>query len=175
MIRRKYLQAGCLHSSFLPMRCRRYSETEGYVPVTLKAQNDPAYQEYLSLGGTDNGLHYGVKIDCVKMVIENTDNTFITPVFNGSASLRNAAGQMVENCVKTVRRSGTVDDEYLEQMYSDVSQMYRLGELKQDNSISRDLGPLPGTAIALLSCIAAAWICMGLYVIKDRFLKRKSP
>lgn len=152
----------------------RYSETEGYVPVTLKAQNDPAYQEYLSLGGTDNGLHYGVKIDCVKMVIENTDNTFITPVFNGSASLRNAAGQMVENCVKTVRRSGTVDDEYLEQMYSDVSQMYRLGELKQDNSISRDLGPLPGTAIALLSCIAAAWICMGLYVLKDRFLKKKS-
>ncbi len=150
-----------------------YSETEGYVPVTLKAQNDPAYLEYLSLGGSDNGLHYGVKIDCVKMVIENTDNTFITPVFNGSASLRNAAGQMVENCVKTVRRGGTVDDKYLEQMYSDVSQMYRLGELKQDNSVSRDLGPLPGTAVALLSCIAAAWVCMGLYVLKDNLLKKK--
>ena len=150
-----------------------YSETEGYVPVTLKAQNDPAYLEYLSLGGSDNGLHYGVKIDCVKMVIENTDNTFITPVFNGSASLRNAAGQMVENCVKTVRRGGTVDGEYLDRMYSDVSQMYRLGELKQDNSISRDLGPLPGTAIALLACIAAAWVCMGLYVLKDRLIKKK--
>jgi multiple sugar transport system substrate-binding protein len=150
-----------------------YSETEGYVPVTLKAQNDPAYLEYLSLGGSDNGLHYGVKIDCVKMVIENTDNTFITPVFNGSASLRNAAGQMVENCVKTVRRGGTVDGEYLDRMYSDVSQMYRLGELKQDNSISRDLGPLPGTAIALLTCIAAAWACMGLYVLKDRLFKKK--
>ena len=150
-----------------------YSETEGYVPVTLKAQNDPAYLEYLSLGGSDNGLHYGVKIDCVKMVIENTDNTFITPVFNGSASLRNAAGQMVENCVKTVRRGGTVDDKYLEQMYSDVSQMYRLGELKQDNSVSRDLGPLPGTSIALLAVIAAAWVCMGLYVLKDHLLKKK--
>ncbi len=151
----------------------RYSETEGYVPVTLKAQNDPAYQEYLSLGGTDNSLHYQVKIDCVRMVIENTDNTFITPVFNGSTSLRNAAGQMVENCVKTVRRSGTVDDAYLEQMYSDVSQMYRLGELKQDNSISRDLGPLPRTSVILLTVIAAAWVCMGLYVLKDRFLKKK--
>lgn len=150
-----------------------YSETEGYVPVTLKAQNDPAYLEYLALGGSDNGLHYGVKIDCVKMVIDNTENTFITPVFNGSTSLRNAAGQMVENCVKTVRRSGTVDDEYLEGMYSDVSQMYRLGELKQDNSISRDLGPLPGTSIALLSVIAAAWICMGAYVLKDYLLKKK--
>ena len=151
----------------------RYSETEGYVPVTLKAQNDPAYLEYLSLGGSDNELHYSVKIDCVKMVIENTDNTFITPVFNGSTSLRNAAGQMVENCVKTVRRNGTVDDEYLEQMYSDVSQMYRLGELKQDNSVSRDMGPLPGTSIALLSVIALAWICMGAYVLKDRLLKKK--
>lgn len=152
----------------------RYSETEGYVPVTLKAQNDPAYQEYLSLGGTDNGLHYQVKIDCVKMVIDNTENTFITPVFNGSTSLRNAAGQMVENCVKTVRRSGTVDDEYLEQMYSDVSQMYRLGELKADNSISRDLGPLPVTAKVLLAEIVFTWICMGAYVLKEYLLKKKT-
>lgn len=152
----------------------RYSETEGYVPVTLKAQNDPAYLEYLSLGGTDNGLHYQVKIDCVKMVIDNTENTFITPVFNGSTSLRNAAGQMVENCVKTVRRSGTVDDEYLEQMYSDVSQMYRLGELKADNSISRDLGPLPVTAKVLLAAIVFTWICMGAYVLKEYLLKKKT-
>ena len=143
-----------------------YSETEGYVPVTLKALNDPAYQEYLALGGSDNGLHYQVKIDCVNMIIENTDNTFITPVFNGSASLRNAAGQMVENCVKTVRRGGTVDDAFLEGMYSDVSQMYRLGEQKVSTG-SKDLGPLPPTAIILLTCIGLAWLGMGIYVVKN--------
>ncbi|MCR4792169.1 MAG: extracellular solute-binding protein [Lachnospiraceae bacterium] len=150
-----------------------YSETEGYVPVTLKAQNDPAYLEYLSLAGTDTGLHYQVKIDCVKMIIENTDNTFITPVFNGSASLRNAAGQMVENCVKTVRRGGTVDDAYLESMYSDVSQMYRLGEQKISTG-SKDLGPLPLTAVILLSCIGIAWLCMGIYVVKNYQMRYNS-
>ena len=149
-----------------------YSETEGYVPVTLKAQTDTAYLEYLSLGGSDNDLHYGVKIDCVNMVLGNIDNTFITPVFNGSTSLRNAAGQMVENCVKTVRRKGTVDDAYLEQMYTEVSQMYRLGE-QRGNVGSRDLGPLPKTSVILISCIAIAWICMGIYVVRDRFNAKK--
>ncbi len=148
-----------------------YSETEGYVPVTIKAQTDPAYLEYLSLSGTDL-QHYSVKIDCVNMVLSNIDNTFITPVFNGSTSLRNAAGQMVENCVKTVRRKGTVDDAYLEQMYSEVSQMYRLGE-QRGTLGSRDLGPLPGTSVILISCIVLAWACMGIYVIKDRFMGKK--
>lgn len=148
-----------------------YSETEGYVPVTIKAQTDPAYLEYLSLSGTDS-QHYSVKIDCVNMVLSNIDNTFITPVFNGSTSLRNAAGQMVENCVKTVRRKGTVDDAYLEQMYSEVSQMYRLGE-QRGTLGSRDLGPLPGTSVILISCIVLAWACMGIYVIKDRFMGKK--
>ena len=39
-----------------------YSETEGYLPVTRKAQQAPEYQEYLSLAGTDNDVHYDVKI-----------------------------------------------------------------------------------------------------------------
>ena len=106
------------------------------------------------------------------MVLSNIDNTFITPVFNGSTSLRNAAGQMVENCVKTVRRKGTVDDAYLEQMYSEVSQMYRLGE-QRGTLGSRDLGPLPKTSVILISCIVLAWVCMGIYVIKDRFMGKK--
>ena len=147
-----------------------YSETEGYVPVTLKAQTDSAYLDYLALGGTDDEEHYSVKIDCVNMILDNQDKTFVTPVFNGSTSLRNAAGQMVENCVKTVRRGGVIDDEYLEGMYRDVSQMYRLGE-QRVNASGRDLGPLPVTARVLIGCIIFAWVCMGAYVIKKRFSK----
>ena len=147
-----------------------YSETEGYVPVTTKALTDPAYQEYLSLAGTDDLVHYQIKIDCVNMLIEHTDDTFITPVFNGSASLRNAAGQMVENCVKTVRRGGTVDDAYIEEVYSDVSQMYRLGE-QRINAGAKALGPLPPTAVALLACIVLAWVCMAIYVVKNRKIR----
>lgn len=150
-----------------------YSETEGYVPVTTKALNDPEYLDYLSKGGEDNGEHYQVKIDCVRMILDNIGNTFITPVFNGSASLRNAAGQMVENCVKTVRRGGRVDDEYLQGMYSDVAQMYRLGE-QRVNAGSRDLGPLPKTAVILLLSLAAAWICMGIVYFRDVLKAKKS-
>ena len=40
-----------------------YSETEGYVPVTSKAQNSAEYQEYLSECGADNGTHYAVKMN----------------------------------------------------------------------------------------------------------------
>ena len=150
-----------------------YSETEGYVPVTLKAQNDPAYQEYLSLAGTDNNLHYQTKIDCVNLILGNIDNTFITPVFNGSASLRSAAGQMVETTVKNVRRGKEADDAFIEDMYSDVTQMYRLGEQNIDRA-SKDLGPLPLTARILLGSIGAAWLGMGIYVVKRRQMSYNS-
>ena len=35
-----------------------YSQTEGYIPVTSKAQESPAYQDYLSRCGEDNTTHY---------------------------------------------------------------------------------------------------------------------
>ena len=69
-----------------------YAGTEGYVPVTTKAQSAPEYQDYLSRCGEDNDTHYEVKIKAAQLLMDNTENTFVTPVFNGSASLRNAAG-----------------------------------------------------------------------------------
>ena len=39
--------------------------------------------------------------------MDNTDKTFTTPVFNGSTSLRDAAGQLIENVTKSVRRKET--------------------------------------------------------------------
>ncbi|MBR2716816.1 MAG: extracellular solute-binding protein, partial [Oscillospiraceae bacterium] len=87
-----------------------YSSTEGYIPVTLKAQGSDEYTEYLSLEGADNDLHYSVKIQAAKLLLENVDNTFITPVFNGSASLRDAAGSLIESTAKAVRYGQTVDE-----------------------------------------------------------------
>ena len=129
--------------------------------------------EYLSLAGTDNNLHYQTKIDCVNLILDNIDNTFITPVFNGSASLRSAAGQMVETTVKNVRRGKEADDAFIEDMYSDVTQMYRLGEQNIDRA-SKDLGPLPLTARILLGSIGAAWLGMGIYVVKKRQMSYNS-
>ena len=72
--------------------------------ITTKAQNSEIYKDYLSRVGEDNELYYDVKLEATKLLIENTENTFVTPVFNGSASLRNAAGQLIENVNKAVRR-----------------------------------------------------------------------
>lgn len=153
-----------------------YSETEGYVPVTLKAQQSDEYQDYLSRCGEDNTTHYNVKIQAAQLLLDNIDHTFVTPVFNGSASLRDAAGQLIENTVKSVRRKQTVDDAYMEKLYSDITSLYRLDQPGGKNgslsSGKEDLGPLPQTAVILLASLAGAWILIILYVIWQAVKKR---
>ena len=103
-----------------------YAETEGYVPVTLKAQNDPDYLDYLSRIGEDGSDHYEIKILASELLMANTEHTFTTPVFDGSASVRDAAGQLIENVTKSVRRKQTVDETYMEKLYDEVIALYRL-------------------------------------------------
>ncbi|MBR1470600.1 MAG: extracellular solute-binding protein, partial [Lachnospiraceae bacterium] len=98
-----------------------YAETEGYVPVTLKAQQSAEYQDYLSRAGEDDDTYYAVKIAAARLLLANTEHTFVTPVFNGSASLRDAAGQMIENAAKSSRRKETVDDAYIDRLYKDMN------------------------------------------------------
>ena len=149
-----------------------YSQTEGYAPVTSKAQNSPEYQDYLSRSGEDNDLYYNIKIDATRLLMENTDNTFVTAVFNGSASLRNAAGQLIENVNKAVRRGQEVDAVYMEALYAEVSALYRLDQISTSAG-KVSLGELPGEAKALLAGLALCWAGMGLYVIVDRIKKKK--
>ena len=149
-----------------------YSQTEGYVPVTSKAQNSPEYQDYLSRRGQDNELHYSVKIDAAQLLLDNTDHTFVTPVFNGSASLRNAAGQLIENVNKSVRRGQEVNEEYMEDLYGEVSALYRLDQISASAG-KVSLGPLPAASKALLITLAACWTGMGAYVVVDKKKKKK--
>ena len=44
----------------------------------------------------NNPSQYKVKIDATKLILDNIDNTFITPVFNGSSNARTAAGYLIE-------------------------------------------------------------------------------
>ena len=148
-----------------------YAQTEGYVPVTAKAQNSAAYQDYLAREGEDNEAHYAVKLQASKLLLEHTGDTFVTAVFNGSASLRNAAGQLIEDTTKATRRKQTVDDAFLDSLYSEMSSLYRLDQVSAGGG-KADLGPLPGTAKALLGTLAAAWALIGLYLLWDR-RKRK--
>lgn len=149
-----------------------YAQTEGYVPVTTKAQQSAEYQDYLSRCGEDNNLYYDIKIKAANLLLSHTADTFVTPVFNGSASLRDAAGQMIENTVKSVRRSQTVDDTYIEKLYSDIKSLYRLDQLSNQNtsltSGKTDLGKLPTPAVILLTSLAGAWLLIIVYVVSRR-------
>ncbi|WP_022779038.1 ABC transporter substrate-binding protein [Butyrivibrio sp. AE3009] len=149
-----------------------YSETEGYVPVTSKAQLSPEYQEYLELAGTDNTTHYDVKIKAARLLMENADKTFITPVFNGSASVRDAAGQLIENVTKSVRRKKTVDDAYFESLYKETEALYHLDQSKVQAGGKAELGELPTASRLLITGLVVVWILIGLYWAKELILHR---
>ena len=151
-----------------------YSQTEGYVPVTSKAQASTEYQDYLSRSGEDNDLHYDVKLKAAKLLLENQDSTFVTPVFNGSASLRSAAGQLIENVTKSVRRKETVDASYMEKLYDDVTSLYRLDQKSTSVTSKAELGPLPKTAVILLSALGLAWLLIIVYVCREAVKHRKT-
>ena len=148
-----------------------YAQTEGYVPVTSKAQQSAEYQDYLSRRGEDNDLYYDIKIDATKLLLENTDNTFVTPVFNGSASLRNAAGQLIEDVTKAVRRGSTIDDAFYKKLNSDVTALYRLDQIATKRG-SLQFGPLPKEAILLFVCLGASWIAIGGYTASARLQEK---
>ena len=131
-----------------------YSETEGYVPVTSKAQDSAEYQDYLSRAGEDNNTFYDVKIAASKLLLTHAEDTFVTAVFNGSASLRDAAGQLIEDVTKSVRRKKEIDDTYIENLYSDVTSLYHLDQISTGGADGKkDLGPLPKTSVALLGAL----------------------
>lgn len=149
-----------------------YAQTEGYVPVTSKTQNSSEYQEYLARRGEDNDLYYDIKIDATTLLLENTQNTFVTPVFNGSTSLRNAAGQLIENVNKSVRRGQAVDDPYMDSLYEEVTALYRLDQVTLSSG-KVDLGELPAESRMLILCIVLCWIGMLLYILTEKRKKNK--
>ena len=149
-----------------------YAQTEGYVPVTSKAQQSEEYQDYLSRSGEDDDTYYDVKIQATRLLLDHTGDTFVTPVFNGSASLRDAAGQLIENTAKSVRRGETVDDAYWDSLFDEVKALYHLDETSASASGPADLGPLPQTAVILLGSLAAAWVLILVWVVLRAGKKR---
>ncbi len=149
-----------------------YAQTEGYAPVTGKAQGDPAYQEYLNSDAGD-ALHYPIKLLASRLLLDNTGNTFTTPVFNGSTSLRDAAGQLVEDVTKAVRRKKTVDDAYIDNLFQSVTDMYELNQPRGGEDTPRDLGPLPMGSKLLLIGLTVVWVILGAAMIAGRMKRKK--
>ena len=164
-----------------------YAETEGYLPVTLKAQQSPEYLDYLSRKGENNQEYYDIKIEASELLMNNTQNTFVTPVFNGSASLRSAAGQLIENVCKSARRKEQMSDAYLEKQFGDVSSLYRLDQIKvipeagetadegEPETDKTGWNDLPGASRALLITLPCIWLVIGgISLYRAKKTKRKN-
>ena len=154
-----------------------YSKTEGYVPVTEVARESGEYQDYLARCGEDGDEHYDIKIKATRLLLDNTENTFVTPVFNGSASLRDASGELIENVTKSVRRNATVDEAYMETLFEDVTALYRLDSISRSGTLSmtdgEDLGPLPTASVVLLAALGGIWVLIAVWFFCERAKKKK--
>ena len=144
-----------------------YSKSEGYLPVTEKAQQSEEFLDYLSRAGEDNSTYYDVKIDATKLIIDNIDNTFVTPVFNGSVSLRNAAGGMIEEIADAVRIGKNITPGYINGVYRDMASLWKLDV---------ELGKFTPGAILLVGGIATVdALLLGYFIFsKIREKKKKS-
>ena len=164
-----------------------YAETEGYLPVTLKAQQSPEYLDYMSRKGENNQEYYDIKIEASELLQKYTGDTFVTPVFNGSASLRSAAGQLIENVCKSARRKEEMSDAYLEKQFEAVSSLYRLDQIKVitdggEGETTEAQEPektgwdaLPGASRALLITLPCIWLVIGGFsLIRAKKTKRKN-
>ncbi len=147
-----------------------YASTEGYVPVTLKAQNSSEYKEYLANEGIDSELHYYVKLKATKLLIENTENTFVTPVFNGSATLRNEAGQLIETVAKSARRNEVINDEY----FTNLFETAKLNVDKTNTVSKAELGELPKTSKLFIYSLLTIWFVIFVYFILNKVKPRKN-
>jgi len=166
-----------------------YAETEGYLPVTMKAQQSEEYKDYLSRKGENNQEYYDIKIEASELLMNHLNDTFVTPVFNGSASLRSAAGQLIENVCKSARRKEEMSDEYIEKQFHEVSSLYRLDQIKVAPDDSEEAGgenetekkqttgwnDLPGASKALLITLPCIWILIGVIsLIRSKKTKQKN-
>ena len=150
-----------------------YAQTEGYVPVTSKAQESEEYRDYMSRSGEDNDFYYRVKIEASQLLLDNTENTFTTAVFNGSASLRDAAGQMIENTAKSTRRKENVDDAYMEELFAEMISLYRLDQVTSKGKAN--LGELPKASKVLIGTLVTVWVLIIAYVVCETVKKTKKP
>ena len=89
--------------------------------------------------------------------MNNINNSFTTSVFNGSTSLRSAAGELIEETVKWTRRNKDINDSFIDELYQSINALYKLDQIKT-GAQKQSLGKLPTGAIALISTLIIVWI-----------------
>lgn len=94
-----------------------FSKTEGYLPVTTSAVESKEFKAYL-----EDVQEYDVKRAATKLIIEQMNHTFVTPVFNGSSLCRSAAGYLIEAMFNKKYQ----DEKGVKELFSIVNTRYKL-------------------------------------------------
>ena len=109
----------------------RVSESNGYVPVMKSVQNDPLYQEFLSAidpaTGKENLTKY-ITAYAVRVAIEQAENCYTSPAFNGSSVARIQVGYLVQQCFVIASNDGL--DAAINKAFSDcvAECKYQIGQ-----------------------------------------------
>ena len=114
-----------------------------------------------------------MKIDAAKLLLDHLDDTFITPVFNGSTSLRDAAGQLIEDVTKAERRKQEVTEASIDQLYQDTQALYHLDSRSPSAAGRQSWAHCLPRQWRLLAALAGVWALILLYVAVQWFRKRR--
>ena len=82
----------------------RVSESNGYVPVMKSVQKDPTYMSFLA-GADTNPTKY-ITAYAVKVAIEQAENCYTSPAFNGSSVARIQVGRLLQQCFTITSNEG---------------------------------------------------------------------
>ena len=99
----------------------------------------------------------------------NIDNTFITPVFNGSANARSASGYLIEALF-----SGYTTKEQIDTLFNNVDSRYKLSTFVKGEIVKPDVkGVNQYLGYCLLGVIGIVWIGIGIYFLKNYVLRKR--
>ena len=143
-----------------------YTKTEGYLPVTSRTTESEAFISYLN-----DENEYNVKREATKIVLDNIENTFISPVFNGSSDVRDAGAYLVEGVCGNNKRYKTSEE--IDKLYEKCIEKYGLQELINKTTGNVERKPISKESIILLVSLGIVWILLGSYVLNDKVIKKK--
>lgn len=142
-----------------------YTKTEGYLPVTKRTTESEEFKKYLN-----DENEYKVKRDATKLVLDNINNTFISPVFNGSSDVRDAGAYLVEAVCGNNTRYKTYAE--LEGLYTRCIDKYALQAII-DGTGRESKKHISKESIIMLSVLGVTWVLLGTYVVYEKIIKKK--
>ena len=142
-----------------------YTKTEGYLPVTSKTNESESFKKYL-----EDENHYVVKREATKLVLNNIDNTFISPVFNGSSDVRDAGAYLIEGVCGNNTRFKNYNE--LDTLYTRCIEKYGLQDLINGN-MTEPRKTISEEGTILLTSLLVIWIGICAYVFYDKVIKKE--